>query len=70
MYTVKRTNKFEVIEINRIEYAVHLIPKFGNTFRASELKVSVTKWGPEVHQQFDEFWLNHWVDIHYYNMIF
>lgn len=70
MYTVKRTNKFEVIEINRIECAVHLIPKFGNTFRASELKVSVTKWGPEVHQHFDEFWLNHWVDIHYYNMIF
>jgi Plavaka transposase len=70
MYTVKCTNKFEVIDVNRIEYGVHLIPKFGNTLSASSKDVPIGPFGPQVFDHFEEFFLNTWIDIYQYNDVF
>ena len=59
MYTVKRTTRYEVVDVNRIKCGVHLIPKYGNTLRASETEVPIGRFGPEVFQHFEEFFLAH-----------
>src|SRR5205814_9593354 len=48
MYTVKRTTRYEVIDVNRIKCGVHRIHKYGNTLRASETEVPIGRFGPEV----------------------
>jgi hypothetical protein len=59
MYTVKRTTRYEVIDVHQIECGVHLIPKYGNTLRASETEVPIAScFGPEVFEHFDEIFLN------------
>lgn len=70
MYSVRRTNRYEVIDVNRIECGVHLIPKYGNTLRASSLDVPIGRFGPQVFEYFEEFFLNTWIDIYQYNNVF
>jgi hypothetical protein len=42
LYLLGRTNKFEVIDINEIERAVHLIPKFGSEVgSAAKVKLEI-----------------------------
>ena len=56
----KRTSRYEVVDVNRIQRGVHLIPKFGNTLYASETEVPIDHFGPEIFQHFEEFFLNSW----------
>jgi len=70
MYTVMRTTRYEVIDVSRIKSGVHLIPKYGNTLRASETEVPIGRFGPEVFEHFEEFFLNSWIDIYHYNNIY
>ena len=59
-----------VVDVNRIKCGVHLIPNYGNTLCASETEVPVGRFGPEVFQHFEEFFLNSWIDIYQYNSIY
>ena len=70
MYTVKRTVRYEVVDVSRIQCGVHLIPKFENTLRASETEVPISHFGPEVFQHFEDFFLNSWINLYQYNSIY
>ena len=59
-----------VVDVNRIKCGVHLIPNYGNTLHASETEVPIDRFGPEVFQHFEEFFLNSWIDIYQYNSIY
>ena len=63
MYTVKRTSRYEVVDVNRIQCGVHLIPKFGNTLCASETEIPIDRFGPEIFQHFEEYFLNSWINL-------
>jgi hypothetical protein len=70
MYIVRRTNRYEVIDVNIIECGVHLIPKYGNTLCALSTDVPIGRFGPQVCEHFEEFFLNTWIDIYQYNNVF
>ena len=61
MYTVKRTSRYDVIDVNRIKCGIHLIPKYGTTLCASVTDVPIGRFGPEVFQHFEEFLINSWI---------
>ena len=63
MYTVKRISRYEVVDVNRIQCGVHLIPKFGNTLYASEIEVPIDHFDPEIFQHFEEYFLNSWINL-------
>ena len=37
MFTVEKTTRYMISEVERVERGVHLIPKFGNTFKSSDV---------------------------------
>jgi hypothetical protein len=51
---------------NSAENPYALIPKYGNTLGASATEVPIRRFGPEVFQHFEEFFLNSWIDIYQY----
>jgi Plavaka transposase len=82
MYTVRRTRRTAVIHIGDIERSVHLIPKYGRQIGATTklmrklqdtLRDAVTgeiPKAPSATAEFEEFWLNSWIDNHMYNQIY
>jgi Plavaka transposase len=68
MYSVRATQRFEVIQIDRIEQSVHVLPKFGKTLETPAVQVGLR--GPEVFEHYKEFYLNPYIDEHNYNSIY
>jgi hypothetical protein len=68
MYSVRATQRFEVIQINQIEQSVHVLPKFGKTLETPAVQVGLR--GPEVFEHYKEFYLNLYIDEHNYNSIY
>jgi hypothetical protein len=66
MYKVKKLPIHEVIEIDVIERAVHLIPCFGN---ARETKIARAE-DPPTLDQYDQFYINNHVNVDMFNTIY
>jgi len=65
MYRVRKTDNFEVVEIDTVERGVHLIPCF--TGLATEMASSSSLPTLDVYT---DFWLNNQIDNHMYNTIY
>lgn len=66
MYKLKKTENFEVFEIDTIERGVHLIPIYG---KAMDTKMASPKTDPAL-DRYDDFYLNNQIDLHAFNTIF
>jgi hypothetical protein len=82
MFSVRRTSQKAVINISDIERGVHLIPKYGREIGSTTALMwklqyemrnqetgSIPK-APFANAQFEEFWLNSWIDNHMYSKIY
>ena len=65
MYRVRKTDNFEVVEIDTVERGAHLIPCF--TGLATEMASSSCPPSLDVYA---DFWLNNQIDNHMYNTIY
>jgi len=66
MYKLKKTENYEVFEIDTIEGGVHLIPVYGN---AMDTKMASSETDPAL-DRYDYFYLNNHVNINAFNNIF
>ena len=65
MYKLKKTKKFQVIEVEMIERAVHLIPTYGDILST----VMVDDESSLALESYEFFWLNNQADEHMFNTI-
>ena len=82
MYMIRRTHQTAVIHIGDIERSVHLIPKYGRQIGATTKLIRKLQYtlqdpvteeilkAPNAIAEFEEFWLNSWIDNHMYNQIY
>ena len=66
MYQVKKSAKYEAIEVNTVERSIHLIPKYGTRV---DTKMADGNSKPAL-DIWDEFWINNHSDPHIYNLIY
>ena len=68
MFTVHTTNHFTLIDVKEILRGVHLMPKFGSSFTATAAHKTIGIDG-DTFTQFEDYWLNSFIDIHAYNSV-
>jgi len=68
MFTVHTTNRFTLIDVKEILRGVHLMPKFGSSFTATGAHKTIGIDG-DTFTQFEDYWLNSFIDIHVYNLV-
>lgn len=66
MYRLKKTEQYEVVELDTFERGVHLIPIFG---KAIDTPMATSESAPAL-DSWNEFWLNNQTDLHVFNSIY